>query len=126
MMSAWIVSIIDGILTGIGLYSLVILRMYFGPIAGRRFGSFGRFAVWVILISAMVILAEFDLEWLRDWLKENHAPGVLWYYEAVYAAIFLVVGLVLVRWRVLRRPAKQGDQSNALRDDKPKSLRRSQ
>lgn len=112
-MSAWIVSIIDGVLTGIGLYALVRLRICLGPIAGRKFGAAGRSMVWVLLITLMVVVAEFDLKWLRDWLEQNNAPGEHWHYEAVYAFILLAVGLALVRWRVLRPPAKQGDRQNA-------------
>jgi hypothetical protein len=125
-MSAWIISIIDGLLTGIGLYALVRLRMYLGPIADRKLGIWGRRAVWVLLIAAMVIVAELDLTWLRDWLEEANAPGTRWYYEAVYAATFLAVGLALVRWRVLKRPSKQGEQPNAQRDDTTSNSRRTQ
>jgi hypothetical protein len=111
MISAWTVTIIDGLLTGLGLYSLVLLRMFLGPIAGRRFGDSGRRAVWVLLILAMVVLAEFDLQWLRGWLDENDVPGARWYYEAVYASILVAVGLTLVRWRTRRCPAKQNVES---------------
>lgn len=123
-MSAWLISIIDGLLTGTGLYALVRLRMYLGPIAGRTFGIWGRRAVWVLLIAAMVILAEFDLTWLRDWLEKTNAAGTRWYYEAVYALILLAVGLALVRWRVLRRPSKQVDQPIARRNEQTNIVRR--
>ena len=102
-MSAWIISIVDGLLTGIGLYALVRLRMYLGPIAGRRLGLWGRRVVWVLLIGAMVIVAELDLTWLRDWLERTNVRGTRWYYEAVYACTLLAIGLALVGWRVLRR-----------------------
>lgn len=90
--------------------------MYLGPIAGRKLGIWGRRAVWVLLIAAMVIVAELDLAWLRNWVEITDAPGTGWYYEAVYASTFLVVGLALVRWRVLRRPSKPGDQPTAAGD----------
>ena len=77
--------------------------MYLGPIAGRRLGKWGRRAVWVVLIGAMVIVAELDLSWLRDWLEKSDAPGTRWYYEAVYACTLLAVGLTLIGLRVLRR-----------------------
>lgn len=125
-MYAWIVTIIDGFLTGIGLYALVRLRMYLGPIAGRKFGIWGRRAIWVLLIGVMVILAELDLSWLRDRLDKTNATGTRWYYEVVYALVFLAVGYTLVRWRVLRRTSKQGDQSNAQQNERTNSLRRSQ
>lgn len=124
-MSAWLISIIDGLLTGFGLYALVRLRMYLGPVAGRKFGTWGRGAVWVILISAMVILAEFDLTWLRDWLEKSNTTGTHWYYEAVYALTLLVVGLALVRWRVLRRPSKQIHQPSAQKNEQTDNVRRS-
>lgn len=124
-MSAWLISIIDGLLTGFGLYALVILRMYLGPVAGRRFGTWGRGAVWVLLISAMVILAELDLTWLRAWLETTNTTGTRWYYEAVYAVTLLVVGLSLVRWRVLRRPSKRIHQPIAKENEQTDSARRS-
>lgn len=125
-MSAWIITIIDGLLTGTGLYALVRLRMYLGPIAGRKFGAWGRRAVWVLLIAAMVIIAELDLIWLRDWLDKANAPSTRWYYEAVYATIFLTIGLALVRWRVLQRRSKRGDQASDQRNDQTNSSRRTQ
>jgi len=124
-MSAWIFTIVDGLLTGIGLYVLVRLRMYLGPVAGVKFGIWGRGAVWVLLIAAMVILAEFDLNWLRDRLDETNAPGIRWYYEAVYASVFLAVGLALVRWRVLRPPPKRDVQPNAQGNEQTNGMRRS-
>lgn len=123
-MSAWLISIIDGLLTGIGLYALVRLRMYLGPIAGQKFGTWGRGAVWVLLIAAMVILAEFDLSWLRDWLQKTDTSGTHWYYEAVYALTLLVVGLALVRRRVLRQRLKQGDPPIPQRNEQTKTERR--
>ena len=109
-MSAWTITIIDGLLTGLGLFALVRLRMYLGPSAGRRFGTWGRRTVWILLITAMVILAEFDLIWLRNRLEQSDATGTRWHYEAVYALIILAVGLVLVCGRVLRRRAAQSDK----------------
>ena len=123
-MSAWLVAILDGLLTGVGLYALVRLRMYLGPIAGRKVGIWGRSAVWVLLISAMVILAELDLIWLRDWLEGTNATGTRWYYEAVYATTLLAVGLALVCWRVLGRSSKRRNQHGAQRDEQTKGLRR--
>jgi len=123
-MSAWIVSIVVGVLTGIGLYGLVRLRMFLGPIVGRKFGVWGRRTVWVLLISAMVVLAELDLVWLRDWLENSDPPGSSWYYEAVYASTLLAVGLALVCRRVLWRPSKRRDRRTAEQDEQAKSLRR--
>lgn len=116
-MSAWTITVIDGLLTGFGLYALVRLRMYLGPIAGRRFGTWGRRTVWILLIAAMVILAEFDLIWLRDRLEQTHATGTRWHYEAVYALIILAVGFSLVCGRVLRRRVTQRDQRVTERDE---------
>ena len=113
-MSAWIISISVGLLTGLGLYVLVRLRMYLGPAANRKFGTWGRRAVWIILISGMVILAEYDLLWLRNWLQQAQASGTGWHYEAVYALLILAVGLVLVCRRVLlRRTKTQGNKSSS-------------
>jgi len=109
-MSAWLVSIIDGALTGLGLYLLVRLRMYLGPIAGQRFGIWGRGAVWLLLLSGMVVLAEVNLIWLQDRLEQVHASGIRWHYEVAYALTVLLVGLVLVGRRVLRRRLSPGDQ----------------
>ena len=100
--------------------------MFLGPIAGRKFGMWGRRAVWVLLIAAMVILAELDLTWLRDWLERTNATGTRLYYEAVYASTLLFVGFALVCWRVLRRPSKQGGQPCAQRNEKTNSSRRTQ
>lgn len=109
-MSAWLVSILDGLLTGIGLYALVRLRMYLGPIAGRQFGVWGRRAVWVLLIAAMVGLAEMDLLWLRGWLDQSNASATRWHYEAVFAITLLTVGFALVCCRVLLRPSKHSPE----------------
>jgi hypothetical protein len=91
--------------------------MYLGPVAGRRFGTWGRRAVWIVLISAMVILAEFDLIWLRGWLEQTDVIGTRWHYEAVYALVLLAVGLALVCGRVLQRTMAQGDQPDTERDE---------
>lgn len=122
-MSAWLISVIDGLLTGVGLYLLVRLRMVLGPIADRRFGQWGRGTVWVLLIAAMVALAELDLLWLRSWLETADAPGIRWHYEAVFAATLLLVGFALVCCRVLRRPALQADQPCLRRSDKTSESR---
>ena len=106
-MSAWVVTIIDGVLTGLGLYGLVRLRMYLGPIASRRYGTWGRRGVWIGLIAAMVILAEIDLIWLRAWLEQNNATGTRWHYEAAFAALILCVGLGLVFARIIKTRAEQ-------------------
>jgi hypothetical protein len=100
--------------------------MYLAPIAGRRFGRWGRRAIWVVLIAAMVILAELDLRWLRDRLEQTNATGPRWYYEAVYAAVFLAVGYSLVRWRVLRRASQQGSQPDGRHNERTTSLRSNQ
>lgn len=102
-MSPWAITFIDGVLTGFGLYLLVRLRIYLGPIAGRKWGAWGRAGVWLALIAGMVALAELNLLWLRGRLEQIHADGVRWHYEAVYALTILVVGLVLVWERTLRR-----------------------
>jgi len=107
-MSAWVVTILDGVLTGLGLYGLVRLRMYLGPIAAERYGNWGRRVVWIGLISAMVILAEIDLIWLRSWLEQSNATGTRWHYEATFAALILCVGLGLVFVRIVKRRAEQG------------------
>jgi hypothetical protein len=116
-MSAWTTTAIVGLVTALGLYALVRLRMYFGPIAADRFGKWGRRSVWILLITAMVVLAEFDLIWLRGWLEQTHASGTSWHYEAVYAVLILVVGLALVCGRILRRRASERKPPDAERDD---------
>lgn len=120
-MSAWLVSITDGVLTGIGLYALVRLRMYLGPIAGRKFGIWGRRAVWVLLIAAMVGLAEIDLLWLRSWLERSDLSENRWHYEAVFAATLLLVGFALVCCRVLVRSSRQGVEPCLKRTKQPKA-----
>ena len=96
---------------------LVRLRMYLGPIAGRKFGRWGRRAVWIVLIGAMVILAELDLIWLRDRVAQADATGTGWHYEAVYALVLLALGLALVCLRVIQRTKAQGEQPDSERNE---------
>lgn len=91
--------------------------MYLGPVAGRRFGAWGRRAVWIVLIAAMVILAELDLILLRGWIEQTDAIGTRWHYEAVYALVLVVFGLALVCGRVLHRTSTQGDQPDTERTE---------
>lgn len=91
--------------------------MYLGPIVGRRFGVWARRAVWLVLIAAMVILAELDLLWLRGRLEQTQATGTRWHYEAVYALTLVALGLVLVCKRVLRRTKIRGDQPDTKQNE---------
>lgn len=102
-MSPWAITVFIGVLTGIGLYALVRLRMLTGPIAAQRWGVWGRRAVWIALIAAMVALAELDLIWLRGWLEKVETVRPRWHYEAAFALLLLFVGLGLVCGRVYRR-----------------------
>jgi hypothetical protein len=104
-MSAWLVTVVDGLITGLALYALVRLRMKYGPIAARRWGIWGRRAVWVLLIAAMVIVAEADLILLRKRLEAMGAIVPIWHYEATYAVLLLTVGLFLIGRRIRRRRA---------------------
>lgn len=106
-MSPWVVTVLDGVLTGLALYGLVRLRMHFGPVAAERWGVWGRRAVWILLITSMVIVAELDLIWLRNWLERNEVAGPLWRYEALFALLLLIVGLGLVCGRIFRRRRHQ-------------------
>jgi hypothetical protein len=106
-MSPWVVTVLDGLFTGLVLYGLVRLRMQFGPMAARRWGVWGRRAVWIILIFLMVVVAEADLLWLRNRLEPIDGLLPMWRYEAIYAVLILVVGLGLVCGRIFRRRAMQ-------------------
>lgn len=120
-MSAWVVTIIDGFLTGLGLYALVRLRMYLGPIAGQRYGAWGRRTVWTVLIIAMIVLAEIDLIWLRAWLEQTNATGARWHYEAVFALLIISVGLALVCGHIVKRRRIQRNGPVDARGKRPMS-----
>jgi hypothetical protein len=104
-MSAWLITVLDGLITGAALYGLVRLRMKFGPIADRKWGTWGRRTVWILLIAAMVVVAEADLIWLRNRLELDDALLPVWHYEVAYALLFLTVGLFLVCRRIFTRRA---------------------
>jgi hypothetical protein len=108
-MSAWVVTVLDGLITGMALYGLVRLRMKFGPIADRKWGTWGRRTVWILLITVMVIVAEADLIWLRNRLEFIDALLPIWRYEATYAVLFLTVGLLLVCRRIFTRRAMKNE-----------------
>jgi hypothetical protein len=110
-MSAWTFTIVDGVITGLILYALVRLRMVYGPIAARRWGRWGRRAVWAILIAAMVIIAEVDLMWLRHRLDQDQDVLSLLPYEVTYAALLLGIGLILVCGRIVRRRVSRNRNS---------------
>ena len=109
-MSAWAITVIDGVFTGLVLYGLVRLRMKFGPIAARRWGQWGRRGVWVVLIGAMVIIAEADLLWLRNRLEQDVALLSIRRFEVTYAVLLLIIGLLLVCARIFRRRALRGEK----------------
>jgi hypothetical protein len=109
-MSAWAITVIDGVFTGLVLYGLVRLRMKFGPIAARRWGRWGRRAVWVLLIATMVIIAEADLLWLRNRLEQDFALLSIRRFEVTYAVLLLIVGLLLVGRRIHRRRALKSEK----------------
>ena len=120
-MSAWAVTIIDGVITGLGLYALVRVRMHLGPIARDRFGEWGRRGVWILLILSMVALAETGLIWLRFWIEQYTEIGTSWRHEASFALIILIVGLALVCIHVARRRTIQTDKAGDTGNDNHRS-----
>jgi hypothetical protein len=65
----------------------------------------------------MVLLAEFDLIWLRDRLAQADDSGTGWHYEALYALVLLAIGLALVCLRVVRRMTARRGQPHRERND---------
>jgi hypothetical protein len=94
----WVSATIFGLILSLGLYGCVRLRMHFGPIVYRRYGTLARHVYWVVTIVVMVLIANLGLMLLRIYLGDTETHLML---EIWFALVALGISLILV-FRQLR------------------------
>jgi len=100
----WIVDVLAGLLLAVLLYALVRFRMLAAPKMRDRFGSWARWAVWLIVGIFMIGIANLELIGLRQLLHEWFGEEALLLHEIVFALVALAAGYFLVARYVISKP----------------------
>jgi cytochrome bd-type quinol oxidase subunit 2 len=107
----WFIDVVAGGVLALGLYGLVRFRMMAGPRLRDRYGSWARWAVWVLVAALMVLLANLELialrEILHSWFKFESSLA----HEIIFAIVALLGGYFLVA-RYVRRQRKPGSPNS--------------
>jgi hypothetical protein len=95
-MQHWLTATLIGICLGLLLYACVRLRMHFGPIVRRRYGSWARRAYWAFTILLMIVLANLALKLLRIYESSFDAIANSLMLEMWFAILALLIALALI------------------------------
>jgi uncharacterized membrane protein len=98
----WLFDIVAGVALALLLYALVRVRMRMAPRMRDRFGDYARWAIWVVTIGLMVVLANLGLVLLRQLLHSRFGIDVPFPDEMVFAVVAFGVGFFLVFRHVTR------------------------
>jgi len=109
----WVIDVLAGVSLALGLYALVRFRMMAAPRMRDRYGSWARWAVWVLVSLMMVLLANLELIALREILHSWFDFDSSWAHEIIFALVALLGGYFLISRYVRRDRTKEPSNSNS-------------
>jgi hypothetical protein len=92
----WLFDIAAGTALALILYLLVRVRMQMAPRMRERYGSYARWAVWVLTFALMVVFANLGLSMLRQSLHSQFGIDTPFLDEILFALVAFVIGFYLV------------------------------
>jgi len=107
----WFIDVLAGLFLALGLYALVRFRMMAAPRMKTLYGSWARWATWLIVAILMVVVANLELIALREILHSWFGFDSPLAHEIVFSLVALLGGYFLVAGYV-RRDRKPDSPDN--------------
>jgi hypothetical protein len=107
----WFIDVVAGAFLALGLYALVRFRMIAAPRMNERYGSWARWATWLLVAILMVVVANLELIALREILHGLFDFDSSLAHEIVFSLVALIGGYLLVAGYV-RRDKKSGSKDS--------------